>query len=521
MRARSQGPLGSVLSRERSSISRLLLVIAATLIAILALWPLWTLIDEMAGSLQQGANSLHSDGPVLIQGTIQLLLGTALLGTLLGSTNGWLLANCRFPGRKWLRIAQLIPLATPAYLLSATLVDLSSRQGWHVHGLGWGVVVMALTTYPYVFLLSTESFSVSSRGQLEACRSLGVGPWASFRRVALPIAAPAIGAGVALMGMETINELGAVQLLGIPSLSAGILETWQMEGDPAGAIGLALITLGIVLVLVLSERIFRRRSRRWSDGISGGEETAWRLHGLRALVAQLLTLMPPMLTLGTPLLWAFSNLDQLGAGFNEDLLNLCGRSLILGISAAVLAVGLALVLAIAKRWSQAPWLRSITFLAGTGYAIPGTVLALALLLTGAPWQMAPVVLLLWGYSDRFLAVAKGGLDAALERISPSLDEAATGLGSRWHQVLQSVHLPLLRGPVTVGLLLVFVDTVKELPLTFALRPFDFDTLSVRVYQYASDERLAEAMLPALMILLLGLVAAMALVPTLETPRTKR
>jgi len=176
MRARSQGPLGSVLSRERSSISRLLLVIAATLIAILALWPLWTLIDEMAGSLQQGANGLHSDGPVLIQGTIQLLLGTALLGTLLGSTNGWLLANCRFPGRKWLRIAQLIPLATPAYLLSATLVDLSSRQGWHVHGLGWGVVVMALTTYPYVFLLSTESFSVSSRGQLEACRSLGWDP---------------------------------------------------------------------------------------------------------------------------------------------------------------------------------------------------------------------------------------------------------------------------------------------------------------------------------------------------------
>ena len=228
-----------------------------------------------------------------------------------------------------------------------------------------------------------------------------------------------------------------------------------------------------------------------------------------------------MLTLGTPLLWAFSNLDQLGAGFNEDLLHLCGRSLILGISSAVLAVGLALVLAIAKRWSQAPWLRSITFLAGTGYAIPGTVLALALLLTGAPWQLAPVVLLLWGYSDRFLAVAKGGLDAALERISPSLDEAATGLGFRWHQVLQSVHLPLLRGPVTVGLLLVFVDTVKELPLTFALRPFDFDTLSVRVYQYASDERLAEAMLPALMILLLGLVAAMALVPTLEPPRTKR
>jgi iron(III) transport system permease protein len=216
-----------------------------------------------------------------------------------------------------------------------------------------------------------------------------------------------------------------------------------------------------------------------------------------------------------------TNLDQLGSGFNDDLLNLSLRSLLLGLSAAVLAVGVALVLAIAKRWSNARWLQSLTFLAGTGYAIPGTVLALALLLTGGPWQLAPVVLLLWGYSDRFLAVAKGGLDAALERISPSLDEAATGLGFQWPRVLRSVHLPLLRGPITVGLLLVFVDTVKELPLTFALRPFDFDTLSVRVYQYAGDERLAEAMLPALMILLLGLVASLALVPTLEPPAQKR
>ena len=180
-----------------------------------------------------------------------------------------------------------------------------------------------------------------------------------------------------------------------------------------------------------------------------------------------------------------------------------------------MAVAAALLLAIAKRWSDARWLRSLTFLAGTGYAIPGTVLALALLLTGAPWQVAPLLLLLWGYSDRFLAVAKGGLDAALERISPSLDEAATGMGAPWQSVLQRVHLPLLRGPITVGLLLVFVDTVKELPLTFALRPFDFDTLSVRVFQYAGDERLAEALLPALMILVLGLIAAMALVPTLD------
>lgn len=192
-----------------------------------------------------------------------------------------------------------------------------------------------------------------------------------------------------------------------------------------------------------------------------------------------------------------------------------GRSLGLGLAAAGLAVAAALVLAIAKRWSRAAWLRSLTFLAGMGYAVPGAVLALALLLLGSPWRLAPLLLLLWGYSDRFLAVAKGGLDAALERLSPSLDEAATGLGCRWPAVLQRIHLPLLRGPLAVGALLVFVDTVKELPLTFALRPFDFDTLSVRVFQYASDERLAAALWPALMILTLGLIAALALIPGLE------
>jgi len=371
-----------------------------------------------------------------------------------------------------------------------------------------------------VFLLSTESFAMSGRRQLEACRSMGVGPWSAFRRVALPIAMPAIGAGVALMGMEIVNELGAVQLLGIPSLSAGILEAWQTDQDPTGAITLALITLMIVLALVVGERRLRRRSRRWSDGVAGGDATAWPLQGSRAVVAQLLAGVPPLLSLGTPLVWAFTNLDQLGQSLSDDLLSLSLRSLVLALAVATLAVVAALVLAIAKRWNEAPIVRLLTFLAGMGYAIPGTVLALALLLTGTPWQLAPLLLLLWGCSDRFLAVAKGGLDAALERISPTLDEAATGLGFSWQQVLQRVHLPLLRGPMTVGMLLVFVDTVKELPLTFALRPFDFDTLSVRVYQYASDERLAEALLPALMILALGLVAAMALVPSLDQASSK-
>ena len=214
--------------------SRRLLGMLATVLALLALWPLIHLLGEGIQGLNQGMVHLGPDGGRQIRGTLTLLLGSSVGGTVIGAANGWLLINCRFPGRRWLRIAQLIPLATPAYLLSATLVDLGSRHGWRIHGMGWGMTVMALATYPYVFLLSTESFAMSGRRQLEACRSMGVGPWSAFRRVALPIAMPAIGAGVALMGMEIVNELGAVQLLGIPSLSAGILEAWQSDRDPAG-----------------------------------------------------------------------------------------------------------------------------------------------------------------------------------------------------------------------------------------------------------------------------------------------
>ena len=188
------------------------------------------------------------------------------------------------------------------------------------------------------------------------------------------MALPAIGAGIALMGMEVVNELGAVQLLGIPSLSGGILQAWQAEGNPAGAVGLALITLCIVMVLLVAERNLRRRSRRWAEGVAGGESPAWPLSGGRALTAQILGALPPVLSLGTPLVWASLNLDQLGQGVSLQLLLLTTRSLGLALAAAALAMVAALLLSIAKRWSQARWLRGLTFLAGMGYAIPGACL---------------------------------------------------------------------------------------------------------------------------------------------------
>jgi iron(III) transport system permease protein len=284
-------------------------------------------------------------------------------------------------------------------------------------------------------------------------------------------------------------------------------------------VALALVALAIVVVLVAAERWLRRRSRRWLISGGGDAQPPWQLSGGRAAAAQLIALLPPLLSLGLPLLWVTLSLDQLQSEPAAELLLLGGRTLALGLVAAGLTLVVALLLAVAKRWIAQPLVQRLSFLAGMGYAMPGTVLALALMLLGGPWQLSPLLLLIWGYADRFLAVAKGGLDAGLERLSPSVDEAATGLGCSWTAVLGRVHVPLLRGPLLVGGLLVFVDTVKELPLTFALRPFDFDTLSVRVFQYASDERMGAALIPALMILSLGLAAALALVPNLNVNST--
>lgn len=495
---------------------RWVLGLLVALLAVFALLPPLRLFLVGASSLQ---GSWGISGQQELVNTLQLLLGTGGFAAVLGTANGWLTARCEFGGRRWFRLAQLLPLATPSYLLAATWVDLGSRIGLSIYGPLWAILVLGLGTYSYVFLLSTESFASVSTRQLEVCRSLGVGPWGGFWRVALPMAAPAIGAGVALSGMEVVNEFGAVQLLGVPTLSAGVLQRWQVDGDLPGAVALAMAAMVVVMVLVWAERQLRQHSRRWNLGAAGPSAPDWPLDGWRQTLAQLITLLPPLASLGLPLLWIFLCLDQLESDSLFELFELFGRSLILAAVAALLAVLAALVLAISRRWISFSWLRALAFLSGLGYAIPGAVLALGLLYLGSPLGLAPLLLLVWGYVDRFLAVAKGGIDAALERLPPSVDEAATSLGYGWWGVLRRVHVPLLRSPLLVGALLVFVDTVKELPLTFALRPFDFDTLAVRVFQYASDERLGAAVLPALMILILGLVASLALVPVLEaSPR---
>tara|TARA_Y100001978_G_scaffold168527_1_gene156994 strand:+ start:6600 stop:8165 length:1566 start_codon:yes stop_codon:yes gene_type:complete len=490
--------------------------IIAFFIAIIILFPIINFLKEGLNIVLSRNFSLGLTGIEEIIGSLKILILTSLLGGSLGIINGWILSNCEFRFRKILRIFQLIPLAAPAYLITAILQDLGSIMGFQITGIWWGVLILSISTYPYVFLLTNESFNKFGLNQILASRGLGVGPWKSFFKIALPMALPALVTGISLMCMEVMNELGTFELLNIPSISTGITENWIMEGNPNGAIGLSLFALIIVFSLIFIEKLSRKKTRRWSDNPSINNTQGWELKGFKSFAAILLSAFPALFSLGIPILWVLLNIDQIEKGMSTELLILTLRTIGLGGITALFAIILSLIASFASRWNKSFLIRITSFTSGIGYAIPGTVLAISLLtLSNTRLYFLPIIFLIWGYIVRFLTISKGSIDSALERISPRLDEAAMGLGLNQSKIINRVHIPLLKGPIFVGTLLIFVDTIKELPITFLLRPFDFDTLSVRIYQYAGDERMAEAILPAIIITILGLIASSTLIPGLE------
>ena len=488
--------------------------ILALFVAVMITLPIFNFLKEGFAIILNGNFSIGLTGKEEILGTIKILVLISLIGGGLGVTNAWLLSNCDFKHRKMLRILQLIPLASPAYLLTAIFQDLGSIYGYQITGFWWGVLILSISTYPYVFILTNESFNKFGLNQILASRGLGVGPWKSFYRIALPMSLPSLAIGISLMCMEAMNELGTFELLNIPTISTGIAENWIIEGDLNSGIGLALIALIIVFSLIFIEKFSRKKSKRWSENPSISNSQGWELDGIRAYIAILIASFPAIFSLGIPLIWVALNIDQIPQSFEEDLLFLTLRTLGLGAVTAFLAIIFSLLLSISKRWNKSIILQITSFLAGIGYSIPGTVLAI-FLLTVINNPDYYIYLLMWGYITRFLTISKGSIDSALERISPSIDEAATGLGANNFRAIKEIHIPLLKGPALVGALLVFIDTIKELPVSFLIRPLDFDTLSVRIYQYATDGRIGLAILPTILITILGLIASSTLIPTLE------
>ena len=326
--------------------------IAAIFVAIILIIPVLNFLIEGVDFIIGGNFSLGITGKQEILGTLKLLILTTFLGGGLGTLNGWLLSNCEFRFRKTLRICQLIPLAAPAYLVTAVLQDLGSIFGFQITGLWWGVLILSISTYPYVFILANESFNKFGVNQINASRGLGIGPWGSFLKIALPMALPSLITGISLMCMEVMNELGTLELLNISSISTGITENWIIDGNPRSAVGLSLIALIIVFALIIFEKFSRRKKKSWSENPSLSDSLSWELKRFRSMFAIFSTLFPPLFSIGIPFFWFILNIDQVNKGFNLELLILTFRTIGLGIITASITIIFSLILTFANRQNK-------------------------------------------------------------------------------------------------------------------------------------------------------------------------
>ncbi len=494
--------------------------------------------------------------PEYVGNTLWLCLGVGLGTALVGVGTAWLTAMHRFPGQAVFEWALVLPLAVPAYVLAYVYTDLLQFVGpvqtWLRETFGWSkadywfpevrslpgaVAMFVCTLYAYVYLLARAAFLERASGMLEAARMLGVGPWASFFRVSLPLARPAIVVGVSLALMETMADYGTVAYFAVQTFTTGIYRAWFSLGDRIAAAQLAASLLGCVILLVLLEKLSRGRARFHnttgrSRPLAGHTLTGWK--GALATLACLLPLTAGFL-LPAALLLKMA-LAEGDAQFGQRFLILARNSFtVAGVTAAV-AVLLALVLAYSVRLarrSQPGWpsllARGLNRLVGLGYAVPGSVIAVGVLIPvtrldnwlAAQWQVwfganpgllltGGIAALVYAYLVRFLAVALQTVDASLGKITPSMDDAARSLGLSQGQTLARVHAPLLKGSLLTAGLLVFVDVMKELPATLVMRPFNFDTLATQTYTLAADERLAEASTAALAIVAVGILPLIAI-----------
>tara|TARA_R110000744_G_scaffold114512_5_gene214178 strand:- start:279 stop:1931 length:1653 start_codon:yes stop_codon:yes gene_type:complete len=483
-------------------------------------------------------------------GGLTLLVGTSL---------AWLVARYEFSGRGSLQWLILLPMAMPAYILAYTYTGMLDVAGplqthlraffnWTYHdywfpdvrSVGGAILMLSLVLYPYVYMLGRTAFSEQSASFYEASRSMGVSGFAYFRKVAFPLARPAILTGTALAMMEAFADYGTVQYFGISTFTTGIFRTWNGLGNAIGAAQLAAVLTSFVLVLLLIEKHSRRRLRYFHQGQKQHSVKRLSLSPIKSFWAVVACLIPVALGFIIPcvqlIIWA---VERASSQVDAQFMVLIWNSFYLAVSAALIAVGLALLFSYAKRLRSHWLLNSQVQLASLGYAIPGTVIAIGAMLmlsaaddavnalTEALFDTSvglifsgTLVALLLAYSVRFLAVAMHNVEAGLQRIKPSMDDAARSMGLSSFSVLKKVHVPLLRASVLSALLLVFVDVLKELPATLILRPFNFNTLAVRTFELASEERLQDAAVPAITIVMVGLLPVILLTRALESTKHK-
>jgi len=483
--------------------------------------------------------------PRLLGNTLTLVLGVGFGVTLLGVSLAWLTALCEFPGRRWLDWALMLPFAVPAYVLAFVFIGLLDFSGpvqtlareWFGSGIrfprvrstGGVILVLVLVFYPYVYLLARSAFLAQGRGLMEAARVLGQSPWQAFWRVALPMARPAIGAGLALALMETLADFGAVSVFNFDTFTTAIYKTWYGFFSLGSAAQLASLLLLAVMLVLYGERRARGAARPASERARAG--ALYRLRGVKAFAATFWCGLVFACAFVIPVLQLLAWLWQRGRfDLDERYVGLIVRSLSLGALAALITVAVALLLAFARRQAPVRAVRGAVGLANLGYALPGSVLAVSIMLAfsyldrelvvplsgwlggaGKPILLGSLGALLLAYLIRFMAVAFGPLESSLARIRPSLPQASRSLGVGGPALFLRIYLPLLVPGALSAALLVFVDVLKEMPATLLMRPFGWDTLAVRIFEMTSEGEWARASLPALTLVLVGLLPVILLI----------
>jgi len=492
-----------------------------------------------------------------IRNSLLLILGVSIGVILIGVSTAWLITMTEFPGRRIFEWASILPFAIPAYLLAYIYTDFLDITGplqnmiRNVFGLGideyWfpnirsvegAILIMSLAFYPYVYMLARSSFLEQSTSLLEASRIMGYSTWQSFFKVALPVARPGIAAGLALALMETLNDFGTVQYFGVQTFTTGIYRTWFGLGERPAAAQLAAFLLAFIVVLLILERWSRNRiSNEKASTTRFKRLNRFELKGLRSALAFTMCFIPVLIGFIIPVILLlemfFTNLALLDLKFIELALNSFTVSAITGF----LAVLLALLMAYSARLNPNRYVKIFNRISSLGYAIPGSVIAVGVLIPFGLFDntvdaffrdrlgfstglllSGTIFAMIFAYLVRFLSVSYGGVEASMEKITPNMDEAARGLGYRFSKVLRKIHIPMMSGGLLTAALLVFVDVMKELPATLIVRPFNFDTLAVQVYRYASDERLAESAGAALMIVLVGIIPVIIISRTIARSR---
>lgn len=526
--------------------------IATLLVALGVLAPVATLAWLALGAdLSHWAHLMRYVLPQAALNTAVLLAGVGTVVLVIGTGCAWLVSSCDFPGRRVLHWALLLPLAMPTYIVAFAYLDLLHPIGpvqgairWllgydsprqfrlpDLRSMGGAIFVLGFVLYPYVYMTARAMFMTQPAHLMEAARTLGEGRFGAFWRVALPLARPALAVGLSLALLETLNDIGASEFLGINTLTVSVYTTWITRSDLAGAAQIACAMLLVVVLLVLLERHGRRHQRFGSAQRMRAMQPR-ALRGAAAWTATAAAALPVLIGFAAPaayLVWESFKRLRLGQGVSQGLVHSLGNTLALAMGVTVIAVVAGLVVAWTARShgsmpNRARWQARVATL---GYALPGTVLAIGLLtpalafdaqladwlrLPGLPLMGLGVVLVV-ACVIRFLAMPVGGIESGLARIPSALEQAARLLGENATGTLRRVHLPLLQPAIAASALLVFVDAMKELPATLLLRPANFDTLATWLYAEAARGTYEEGAIAALAIVLAGLLPVVLLART--------